>query len=102
MKITLGAIAPGEVVELDVQAPAGVDLTAVTRAISVTLERTGQASTVLTPWTTVSTTATVWRVRYSPAGPEFSALGAFKLIPDVTLNGVLYRYATVRGDITPR
>jgi hypothetical protein len=102
VRITLGAVAPGELVELDITAPSGLNLTAVTRAIVVSLQQHEQAPVTIGPWTTVSTTASLWRVRYAPNGSEFSAIGPCRLLPDVTLDGVLYRYAAVRGDIIPR
>jgi hypothetical protein len=102
VKIAVGAIAPGEVVELEISPPPGLDLTAVTRAISVTMEQEGQAPATLSPWTTVSVTASLWVVRFLPSGVEFVAVGPMRLLPDVTLDGTLYRYRAVSGDVFRR
>jgi hypothetical protein len=102
LKITEGAIGPGEVLELVVAAPTGIDLTAVTRAIAVSLRTPTGAVETLSPWTTVSTTATAWTVRFSPSGTQFDQLGVNRLIPDVTLDGTLYRYAEIPLEVVRR
>jgi hypothetical protein len=101
-EITEGAIGPGEVLDLELAAPAGIDLTAVTRAVQVTLRAESGAESVLSPWSTVSTTASLWRIRYSPTGIEFAGMSACWLLVDATLGGTLYRYRAVEGRVIPR
>lgn len=100
-EVTQGAVAPGEVVDLTFESPPGVDFTAMARAVVCSL-RTRQGSIALSPWTEISCTADELVVRFSPVGTEFVLVGAFQLLPELTLNGARYRYDDVPGTIVKR
>ncbi len=102
MNITIGAVGPGEVIDLEFTAPAGVDFTTATKTVQCSLSIEQGPPVTLTPWTTVDVTATRWIVRYTPTGAEFGALGNYLIVPDLVLNSVTYRYASVSGRVVAR
>ena len=103
MSITIGAIGPGEAIDLEfTPAPPGVDFTAVTRSVSVALQIANSSAGVLTSWTTIEVTEDSWLVRFVPTGTEFNRIGALEMFPDLTLGGTVYRFGTVADRVVKR
>lgn len=93
----VGMVGPGAAISIRVNAPSGVDLTAVTtRALSVSFG----ASTV-TDWSFSLISADVMTATHIPDG-LFSRSGPIDIKPTLTLDGVPYRYKQPPWRESPR
>lgn len=96
MSIYVGATGPGELLVLDVAAPAGVDLSAAaTLSLSVVVTRPRGSTFTLAgnDWTLSSVAAGSLVATYEPDGSEYTERGDHTYRPTLTVDGVPYRYA---------